>query len=600
MSIPPPSRKSLYNQQLNGVYGEFGAGAGVQAFYIQSAITPGQLNWVSLISEIRGSERWPVRDLFQRDVDNDRIAESLLPYLQDAEKIKFFNPLTLTVLPMGENGTTVVTKMPKVQESSAEENGRNWTCLERKNYYRVKWIKDSPQYAELEWNDTRSRLVAIDGQHRLSALRRFLRDEKGTSSEDFMKWRIPVVIVSFRAGAGKDEPPSVLEVVRSIFVYINTEAREVNEARKILLSDEGVNDVCTQELLERSQTNDLMPRRERKSNYLPLLFYDWRGEESERRQVHAPAAVKSVEEVRNWFHRYILGEDFSDEQETALDIVPTHPLHRAFHDGKLSHADSKELRQLVSKDLLPSLSHLLENFTPYRSYVLDLRALEQEYESAGQPDLARHAFYELRFGTNHADVSIKPDVTKTLDQIKQRIETSKNKYLYKPIDLDIGMRGVISAFGNLRRNVGNPNWMEYAESFTQALNRLFEAGWLDLTNRATRRSLRHIVEDHNETIVNYRLEDADRALGAYLELLVVAYAQPRPTSWSDEWLREDCLDKLLGTLERGYKKELRPQLREKHPSGGTELTEAVREEAEKSAQKQIRQLTRKLDKIESA
>ena len=254
MAIPPPSKKLLYNRQLDGVYGEFGAGASVQAFYLQSAITPVQLSWISLISDIQGSERWPVPDLFQRDVDNDRIANSLLPYLQDAEKIKFFNPLTLTVLPMDENGSTVLTQMPRVIESSVKENDRSWKCLERKDYYRARWVENYPQYAVLEWSDTRSRLVAIDGQHRLSALKRFLRDNKEASHQNFMKWRIPVVIVSFRAGQGRSEPPSVLEVVRSIFVYINTEAKEVSEARKILLSDESVNDVCAQELLERAHT----------------------------------------------------------------------------------------------------------------------------------------------------------------------------------------------------------------------------------------------------------------------------------------------------------------------------------------------------------
>ena len=607
MAIPPQSRKLLYNRQLHGVYGEFGAGAGVQAFYIQSAITPGQLNWLSLISDIQGSERWPVRDLFQRDVDNGRIKESLLPYLQDPEKIKFFNPLTLTVLPMDENGTAVLTRMPRVVESSKEENDRSWKYLERRNYYRVRWVEDSPQYGELEWNDTRSRLVAIDGQHRLSALIRFLRDEKGLSHRDFMNWRIPVVIVFFRSGEGRAEPPSVLEVVRSIFVYINTEAKEVNEARKILLSDESVNHVCTQELLERSHKNDLRPESERDPHYLPLLFYDWRGEESERRQVHAPAAVKSVEEIRNWFRWYILGEDFHEDQETALGIDPTHPIRQAFYDKKLSHAASKELRELVNKDLLPGLAHLLENFSPYRAYVSALRKLEQQYGDAGRSDLARHAFYELRFGTNHADLVVKQDVVETLKEIKATIEESKGIYFKKPIDLDIGMRGVIFAFGSLRSWCGNPSWAEYAEWFTQALNRLYEDGWLDLTKGAKRRQhLLHIAEDHNEVIVNYRFGDVSGSvsdsLGAYVELLVTAYAQPWPQSWSDELpaLREDLLDKLSSTIVRGYKKQVRPQLKEEYPNGGKELTDAVRLKAEKLAGRQIRRLERELENIQNA
>ena len=334
---------------------------------------------------------------------------------------------------------------------------------------------------------------------------------------------------------------------------------------------------------------------------MPLLFYDWRGEDSEKRKVHAPAAVKNVVEIRNWFQCYILGADFEDEQEVALGIVPTHPLHRAFHDEKMSHGESNKLRELINEDLLPALAHLMEKFTPYRQYISELRVLEQEYQDAAQSDLARHAFYELRFGTNHADLTIKQDVAATLEQIKTRIDQSQTRCLKKPIDLDIGMRGVMAAFGSLRNWCGHPSWMEYSEWFTQALNRLYEDGWLDLEKRRTTRDLlRHIAIDHNETVVNYRLEDVGGSFGAYVALLLAAYGRPWPQSWTNDWqvLREELLEALRSTIVRGYKKEVRPQLREEYPNGGKELTEAVRRKAERLASGQILKLERELEKIE--
>ncbi|MCY4255147.1 MAG: hypothetical protein OXE51_03355 [Gammaproteobacteria bacterium] len=600
MPTPPRRRKHDYNHKLEGVYGEFGADAGVQAFYVQAVLAPAQLRLISLISDIQGSERWSVRDLFQRDVDNSRVTQALLPYLQDSSKIKFFNPLTLTVLPMDANGTSVLQSMPKVIESVYEDEGNKWVSLERENHFRVRWIKESPQYAEIEWNDIRSRLVAIDGQHRLSALKRFLEDRGVSSYEDFMDWRIPVVIVSFRAKADRSDSPGVLEVVRSIFVYINTEAKEVNEARKILLSDESVNDVCTQELLERSHENDLKPRSERAPGCLPLLFYDWRGEETIRRAIHAPAAVKSVEELRDWFEWYILGKDFDPKQETAFGINPTHSLHSAFHDRKLSHADSKAVRALAKEDLLPAVAYLLENLVPYQSYVSHLRELETEYEHKEQSDLARHAFDELRFGTNHADASIKDEVANVLLEIKERIEKGKRKYLKGLLGLDIGMRGVMHAFGKLRQRFGNPNWREYSKWYTTSLNLVYEEGLLDLAaSRGGKKFLLHIAKDHNETIINYRLEDAPRALGAYLELLVAAYGHPWPTSWGMRWpaLGEICLDTLKNTVVRGYKKQVRPQLREEYPAGGKDLTKAVNKEANRLAGNQMRRFERKLETL---
>ena len=607
MSNPPPIRRPLYNQSLDGVYGEFGSGAGVQAFYLQSAITPVQLNMVSLISDIHGSERWPVRDLFQRDVNNDRISNSLLPYLQDSERIKFFNPLTLTLLPMDTNGTTVLNKMPKVVASSSRaDDGREWKCLERQRYYRVRWIAGNPQYAEIEWSDTNSRLVAIDGQHRLSALKRFLRNEKQDSHDDFMKWRIPVVIVSFRSGEERAEPPSVLEVVRSIFVYINTEAREVNEARRILLSDESVNHVCTQELLQRAHTNDSMPISRRKKERLPLLFYDWRGEDREFRQLHTPAAIKSIVEIRDWFRSYILGDDFSDEQKVALGIDPSHRLHGSLHDRRLNHHDSEELRRLIGEDLLPGLSYLLENFRPYRSYVSELRALEKKYDSDARSDLARHAFYELRFGTNYADESIKELVKDVFREITVDVATSRKKCLKRLIDLDIGMRGVVSAFSQLRSRAENPDWMCFARLFTRALNMLYDDRWLDVDKRTKKRKLLlHIAVDHTDEIVNFRLGDyrsgdVDRGLGTYLMLLVMEYGRPWPDSWNfDDWVRvrEDCLDTLRGTILRGFRRQVRPELRDRFPNGGRELTAAVNARADTLAGKQVEMIESELTTI---
>ena len=597
----PPTIRDRYNHQLPGVYGQFGTGAGVHAFYLQSALDPSQLDWVSLISDIRGSECWQVRDLFQRDVDNDRITESLLPYLRDSDKIKFFNPLTLTPLPMQEN--EVLTQMPRVVMSSMRDSGRDWDVLEREGYHRVRWVRGDPQYAVLEWSDTRTKLVAIDGQHRLSALKRLWKDHTSAVHKDFKTWRIPIVIVSFRVEPGRAEPPSVLEVVRSIFVYINTEAKKVNRAREILLSDESINAVCTQELVQLAHRNDLALEDARDQRRLPLLFYDWRGEESEKQRVHAPAAVKNVEEVFNWFQYYILGDDFSDEQETTLGVDPGHQLHSAFHREKLSHADSKLVRRLAQETLLPAVCHLLENFKPYRAYVEVLRELEEQYEQQRQSDLARHAFYELRFGTNLAPEANQPEVEALLSGIKVQIEQAKDRCLHPPISLDIGMRGVVCAFGSLRYSFGNPEWMEYATWFTDSLNRVYEDKWLDVRPGAKRRDcLLHVAEDHNESVVNYRLIDADAALGAYLQLLVMAYGWPLPGGWSYEGraLKEDLLERLLSRILRGFKKQVRPQLRKQHPDGGTPLTDAVNREAGKLARKQIRRFERALERVENA
>ena len=604
MADLPPIKKLVFNQQLNGVFGEFGSGAGLQAFYLQSAITPAELDRISLISEIPGSERWPIQDLFQREVDQSRVRHGLLPYLRDATKIRFFNPLTLTLLPMESDGRSIVNSMPRVEEKSADEDGATWEVLEREDLFQLRWLAGHEEWAQLRWNDTRCKLVAIDGQHRLSALKQMNVDaDAGEPFDAFVKWRIPVVFVSFRVEAGRVEPPSVLEVVRNIFVYINTNAQEVNRTRTILLNDEDVNAVCSQELVQAAHENDLKSERDRRSGALPLLFYDWRGEERwdpkarTNRPVISSSAVKTVGEIYDWFECYILGVNFSRTQQDALRVEdPTDILHEIFHDKRMTHEAASVLREYIKQDHLPAISWLLENFTPYASYVQRLRELEHDCLAGDNID--RHAFEWLRFGTSSAIDSSREEVSRRLTELRHKIEEERSRALPAPLNQDIGMRGVLWAFGDLAWEFPNRTWLEYAKWFTEGLNSACAAGWLQLSGN--RRSyLRHIVEDHNETVVNYRLQDAEKAFGPFVAMVVLAYSETWPDDLQTDAIEilEEYYQTLHLALIRGFKKEVRPQLLAEYPEPGKARNDAVRKEAEKRAKKQISRLRKAIDSV---
>ena len=616
MTRPPIVPTVLYNQSLSGVYGEFGSGNNLKAFYLQTAISPSYLDKISLVSDVPGSEKWQVRDLFQREVDDERVTNSLLPYLQLDDKIKFFNPLTLTVLPMDERGT-VLKQMPRVVERPLEEDGQKWRVLERDRFFRLRWITEHPEYARLEWSDERSRIVAIDGQHRLSALKRLQRlwlnveeakdgaldgvlDERpGSKYRSLLDWRIPVVVVSFRAVEGAKEPPSVLDVVRSLFVYINTEARQVGEARRVLLNDESVNAIAAQELLELAHENDLKERTARREESVPLLFFDWRGKERDGKPVPMAAAVKSIGEIRSWFEYYVLGEDFSRDQEAALGVGGGSRLKEAFRDRTLSYDRSRIVRERVREEILPAVSYVLENFEPYRRYIAGLRSLEAKYESGN--DLQHHAFDRLRFGSGHGLDANKFQVDEVEKALLIEIEKLRTECLRPavPIDQDIGMRGVMQAFGELSFQFDYPDWMEYSEWFTAGLNSVYEDGWFEAEHRGKAyKHLRHVVLNQNDSVVNYRLQDALNAFGPYLSLLVGSCLEP-PTRWGADWasVENNLLSCLGSTIVRGYRKEVRPGLRDRHPNGGRELTEAVNAEAERLSGRQMRRFEQALKRL---
>ena len=610
---PPVTFQPIYNERLPGVYGEFGSGSGLQAFYVLTALSPGQLRKVSLVKDIPGSERWRVRDLFQREVDEGRVTRGLVPYLGDAERIKFFNSLILTVLPMDESGSSVLVQMPRVVERVEEDGGQRWVSLEREGYFRVRLVHGHPEYAEIAWNSDTSRIVAIDGQHRLSALKRLYArvsreapgsgpDDSGTAGEkggagfggSFADWRIPCVIVSFRVAGIRKSPPKILEVVRNIFVDVNTKAQIVGEARKVLLNDESVNAVAVQEVLERAHSNDLKARHERRRETVPLLMFDWRGLEKDGVAAPAPAALKSVVEIRDWFEHYLLGEDFSEYQADHLGIIRDPRFDEAWSRERLDYRTSRLVRDKVGDAaVVPALLHLLENFEPYRRYIAGLRDLEDQYYSGN--DLQHHAFDRLRFGSSGEESVNKFQVDDVESNLLVEIERVRKECLRPavPFDQDIGMRGVVCAFGELAWRFGcddRNDWLEYAEWFTLGLNLAYEGGWLDPAYGARGyEHLRHLIVDHNGGVTNYRLEHAKGALGSYVALIVGSLLDPTEF-WCDDWgsIRLQLLEAVTKTVVRGYKKEVRPELLPTYPQMGKALTAAVRAAAEKRAGRQMR------------
>src|SRR5205807_3734163 len=103
--------------------------------------------------------------------------------------------------------------------------------------------------------------------------------------------------------------------------------------------------------------------------------------------------------------------------------------------------------------------------------------------------------------------------------------------------------------------------------------------------------LRHICFDPTRAdpgIVNYRLDDQDKALGAYCALFACANSKPRNKFAAEI---EDYLEALEATLLKGYKREVRPRIRDENPGLSlAELKQKVTAAAEKRVKKHLEAL----------
>jgi len=481
-----------------------------------------------------------------------------------------------------------------------DDNNTSFEVVEAKGYFRFKTpiINDMPSYFQsvLEWNNKTVKIVAIDGQHRLTALKLY---NESNQDADFKNWTIPAVLFSVKKDSQSNA--TLLDIIRNIFVYINTEAKTPSPARQILLSDESINCICTQEILEYSHENDVSDIVD--SSKIPLLVYDWRGEQKDSVDIVSPAAIKNIEEIHDWLSFYILGKDFSSDQQEALDVDIS-------EDGELGGIFSllnpsvpqrlvQSIRDKFNNDVRVGFVYLLENFTPYKNYISFIRDLENEYSSQSH----RYAFDNLKFGTSGASRTINASVAEAQEEILEAIQGYKVNRSNFPelLSLEIGMRSVVFAYSRLRvfySEIKNEavKWSDYSVWFTRALNQAYEDGWLkDRLNP----HIKHISYDHNENTINYRLDKVDGALGAFMTILIARYATSNDDALNDKWnkLYSAYQSDISDRLTSGYRRERRYSLKDSFPEGGRPLTNAVNEAADQDVNEHFRNLNMYLNGI---
>jgi acyl-CoA-binding protein len=592
MSSLPPTQTIVYNQLKYGYVGELGSGAHTRIKFLQSAVNGKDLDSISLIESIRGSEKWKVRDLFQRDVDQTRVTSTIVPYFKDIHQVKFFNPLTLVLLPLKDDGE-VDTNVPHVEKREVGPEGHRYLEFERKDLLKYSVHQVNPAYSKVEWNSERVKLVAIDGQHRLSALKLWSK-EKGVKALD--GWDIPVVILSaFKTNDNPaDKPPSLLEVVRRTFVCINTRAEEVNEARKILLNDQETEAVCTQELVQASHDNDCTePKDSVNLSKLPLMLFDWRGQvrwqDKASKEVPAAGSLISITEVYQWMKQYIFTDGREADRTLELNELDP-PMSMGFKErGDLDHNDADRVRRQFNETVAPGLEHLLQSFNPFKSYISAVRKLEASL-SKQNPSYV-FAFEKLRFGS-HADLGGKAaqeEANKAYDDIVEKLKALRSQQLDYLVDQDVGMRAVVYSFAELKMyrdklDKKTHSWTEHAQWFVPKLNAVYEDGWFRAHEKLKKKhqtTLNHICFDPTGSIINYKVNDVPKALGALVALLIVRQAGTefqKPTVKAEIW--SGFGDSLASSLTKGYRKQVKSGEGKKFHGTPEQNAEKVRNRAD--------------------
>ncbi len=242
------SKATPWSEKFTVVYGNYNWLNDAPIHYLLTTLSVRNLwNEVRLMGEISGVEKWGFEALFQRVVRDEWVNAITKQYLQAKERFKFFPPVTIALLPCESNRPA--RKYPGNQNFQFM-NGLEEGCIASLDGLEIEFptsagldFPDFGQPALLRWDKSRYMALAIDGQHRISALRKLIPQ----SDQNAEKKDVPATILIFdpKLPDGRD----LIQVTREIFIDINKNAKTVDESRLILLDDRNFYNGLTRKLI---------------------------------------------------------------------------------------------------------------------------------------------------------------------------------------------------------------------------------------------------------------------------------------------------------------------------------------------------------------
>lgn len=179
---------------------------------------------------------WEIEELFQREIDHARVVEMSETYLDpNSPWPKFFNSITVVLSP--KEGKDAFAPPPPIERDGDESVCKGPITLVGEKPIDGADFPAAGTFGSLSWNREQVSAVAIDGQHRLAALKEFARTHGGESKETTLSVLFLLLEPEFglRPTEGGEEERRVL--MRRIFVDLNKRTVPVSQTRNLLLDD---------------------------------------------------------------------------------------------------------------------------------------------------------------------------------------------------------------------------------------------------------------------------------------------------------------------------------------------------------------------------
>lgn len=400
--------------------------------------------------------KWSLKELFQREIDEDRILQDIIKsYLLDSKKLKFFNAITIVLMPKGED-EKIQDRFQDIEEDApppipwdgSDREDAQWNHSEAKkaDFGGVQFVSIGQQ-ARLRWDENKVLAVAVDGQHRLWALRTFREDKKfrgGTLRATEKQTQIPVIFVLLHSKAGFDNTQSqvnhsIRSISRELFTDLNKNAKTVDRARELILDDKSIHARCVRTLLTDSTAQDAQ-------DLLPLSLVRWQDDVNKfdnsyylNSLVHLDLLVKALLDLKE-------PSDPMEERQIKTfikDINQTLGI-----DGKEVEYEGRTLTQYYEEDccdedgnpqtpfsrlpeyyLESAIEGFKENFRPWLiKLLMDFKPYRNLLEYAREKNLIEGTFGQYQAQTaKHKNMLKEQEIAKDSDWFKREIITPQNE-----------------------------------------------------------------------------------------------------------------------------------------------------------------------------
>ena len=368
-----------YTEPLVFVPGEFRLSKEGQVPYL-AAVMPLQniVDQIMLVEDISEEAQlnWSLEELFQRDIDWKRVETELVNgYLRATSELSFFNSLTIALLP--QTGLKIEENYGQ-PEFSPDAAYPGWKKIDVGNIC-VEYNSDR-SIGAVRWHKQRVFPVAIDGQHRLAALKQYCKDLDQNRPELETKIPLLFLILDERVGfKGIPEKP-IIETLRKIFIDLNKNARNVPKSRVILLEDRNIQSLCVRTLLASSAQES--------SDALPLCMVTWREDEAKFDSGYSITSVLNLYEIvsvclgrsleatdlleKEEVARYVakitgklvLGADIQTDIKDRTELLTGREELFSFEK---EHLDA--LKEAFREQWAPYIVQIFREFVPYKQYL---------------------------------------------------------------------------------------------------------------------------------------------------------------------------------------------------------------------------------------